>query len=258
MQGETEDIEFLARSQTRVQLVKELRQEGELGRDELRSRLDASRTTVQRNVEALEDRGWVQNGNRTYSLASCGELIADDFLNLVDTVSVAEKLQPVLRRVDRSEFDFDLGVLTDAEVTTAEPGDPYAMINKHVETIRNAECGCALLPFTGLHATEAAYEQVIENGSQFELIAERDVARTHQSDPQYKELNKELAKTGRYEIFAYDGSIPFVLCIFDETVQIIASEGDEPQAMLESDAAPIRDWAEQFYEEYKAQATKII
>ncbi|WP_435181347.1 helix-turn-helix transcriptional regulator [Halorussus sp. AFM4] len=224
MHGGTEDIEFLARSETRIDVMKLLHEEGELGRDELRSQLDTSRTTIQRNVEALEDRGWVQDGDRTYSLAPCGEMIAEDFLDLVDTVSIAEQLQPVLQWVDRTELDFDFGLLADADIVTANPGDPWAMVNRHVQRLRDADEVRALLPLTGLHAMEIGHDRVVKHGTRTEHIASADVVATFQNDAAYREFYDGLIETDRYELYRCSEEIPYYLGIIDGTVQIGVDE----------------------------------
>lgn len=256
--GATDDIEFMARSEVRVNILEELSREDELTRAELRNRLDCSRTTVQRNLEALTEQGLVSNSNRTYSLNPGGRYFSDAFLDLVETTEVYDRLQPFLQRVEKSAFDIDLRHFSDAEIRTPESGDPYAMINYHVATIKEATTGFAILPFTGLHATEAAHNRVVEHGAQFELVVDRDVAETFQSAPQYAELIADLRETDRFQVFLYEGELPFGLGRLDDTVQLVASDGDEPKALVETTAEPVREWVRQTYDDYKADATRIL
>ena len=72
MEESIQEIEFLARSTARVRILQELSESEELTRADLRSQLDCSRTTVQRNLEALIDRQIVSNSRRTYSLTPSG------------------------------------------------------------------------------------------------------------------------------------------------------------------------------------------
>jgi predicted transcriptional regulator len=258
MQGGTEDIEFLARSETRARLVKLLHQEGELERDELRSRLDASRTTIQRNLEALEARGWVKDGNRTYSLESCGEMIADDFLGLLDTVSIAEQLKPVIQWVDRTELDFDFELLVDADVITAKPGDPWAMVNRHVKRLKTADQVRALLPLTGLHAMKIGHDRVVDHGAMTEHIASTNIVETFQTDPSYREYYQNLAQTDRYELYRYTEKIPYYLGILDDTVQIGVDEDGEPRGLIETKNKEVFDWALNTLDGYRKKAEPVL
>lgn len=256
--GATEEIEFLARSETRVQILKELSGVEELTRAELRERLDCSRTTIQRNLDVLVEEGLVSNSDRSYSLNPGGRYLSDPFLSLLETTEVYERLQPFLKWIDKSALDIDLRHFRDATLQTPREGDPYAMINHHVAAIRSAETGFALLSFTGLHATEAAHEQVTENGAEFELVVEPDVADTFQSSPQYAELMADLREAAGFTVWVTEDTIPFGLCQLGETVQIVAGDDGEPKALVETEAKPVREWAQDTYADYKTQATRVI
>src|SRR6056297_1106616 len=77
-------VEFLARSNTRVRMLSVLAREQQLSKDELQERFDASRTTIQRNLSSLADRGWITSTNRYYEITMAGEWIAEDFEALVE------------------------------------------------------------------------------------------------------------------------------------------------------------------------------
>ncbi len=57
LMGGIEDIELLARSKHRVRILDLLCEHGSLEKHVLGDRLDASRTTVGRNLNALEEQG---------------------------------------------------------------------------------------------------------------------------------------------------------------------------------------------------------
>lgn len=253
-----EDLEFLARSPNRIQILEVLSEACRAEKDEIQAAIEGTRTTLTRNLDALEERGLIQTNNPECTITPSGQALVEDFLNLVETGSVAMRFQEFFRWVSADEFDLDLQALADADIYTAASGDPWAMINHHVETIRGIDEGRALLPFTGLHAQEAAYEQVVHKGANGELVVTPDVAETLRTNSEYREVAEELLATGRFDIYEYEGSVPYAINILDETVQLVAAEGDDPQAMLESDTQPVFDWAERTYEEYKRQATPVF
>jgi predicted transcriptional regulator len=256
MEDGLEEIEFLVRSRTRVRILEELSEE-DLTKDELRRRLDGSRTTIQRNLDALADRGLIEDMHPTYSLATRGEYLVADLLDYAEKAETVARLQPFLEWVPKDALGFDIRHLKDATLYTPSEGNPYAMLNNHVNRIDNADSGWGLLPFTGLHATKTAHERVVEHGATFELVVEPDVAETFQSSPRYRELTEEMAETGRFEVLVYDGSMPFSLNLLDEFVQIVVADGEEPRATVESDAAAVSDWAEKTYEAYRDQSRRI-
>lgn len=258
MEGGIADIEFLARSETRVQVMDALRREGELSKRELRERIDASRTTIQRNLEALEDWGWVQNSDRVYSLAKCGELIAHEFTSLRETVSATEHLQPVLQWLDRSNLDLDLRLLSEADIITASEGDPWAMVNRHVKRLREAENVRAILPLTGLHAMEVTRDRVLNDCTRVEFIGTSNVVDTLQNSSDYRKIYDDLMKSERFDLYSTDEEILYYLGLLDDIVQIGVDEDGEPRALLETTNSEVHGWAQDAYDEYLSQAQPVV
>lgn len=251
-------IEFVTRSPARVRTLAALRDAERLTRADLKARLDASRTTVGRNLEALCERGLVAEIGTDYTLTRAGEVIATNLLDLAGTIGIARELEPFLRWVPDGALDIDLREFADAEVIVAKPGDPWAMINHQVQSIKTIDDGSwGFLPFTGLHATEANHKRVVDHGAEGELVLTPEIAGIHFSDPNYAPLTEEIVETGRFEYFRYDGDLPYALVEIDGVIQIVVADGDQPRAMVESDAAPVREWAEEKYESYKRQSEPI-
>lgn len=254
MEGIIEEIEFLVRSPMRVRLLETVSDRGGMEKDELREAFDAARTTLTRNLEALEGHGLVRCDRREYSITPSGRAVLHDCLDLVETMDVARRYAGFFRWVDAAEFDLDPRTLTDAEVVVAEPGAPYAMVDRHVERLREATSIRATLPFTGLHAHEIATEQVVEHGASAELVVNREVAETHRSDPNYRDLTERMVATGRVEYHVVDGLLPYALAIVDDLVQLAVAEGDEPRALVESDSAVLYAWAQDTFDGIKREA----
>lgn len=253
-----EELEFIARTPNRVQILEALSETGQVEKDELQAAIDGERTTLTRNLDALEDRGLIRRSNPACMITPSGEALIEHFLDMLETGRVAVRFQEFFQWISADEFDLNLQALADAELYVTESGDPWAMINRHIEVIREMDEGRAILPFTGLHAQEAAYERVVHEGARGELVVNSHVADTLETNPQYRDIAEELVATGRFDIYKYEGSIPYAINILDETVQLVAADGDEPRAMLESDAEAVFDWAERTYEEYKRQATFLF
>jgi predicted transcriptional regulator len=258
MEDSIQDIEFLSRSQPRVQILQELSDSNEVTRADLRAQIDCSRTTVQRNLKALVDRGVVSNSNQSYSLTPRGRYLTESLLDLLESVMVFNRLQPVLKWIDHQDLDLDLRYFADATMVVPDNGDPYKMINHHVEAISGAESAFGLLPFTGLHATETATSEVIENCATMEIVATPEVADTHRTDPRYRELNDAAAQTGRWKIYEYPGKLPFCLTVIDGTVQLIVAEDGEPRGLLETQSDEVRSWATTTYESHRDESTLTI
>ena len=258
MEEAIENIEFLAGSKTRVRILDLLSQHKELDKQELRDQIDASRTTVQRNLDTLVDQGWIQNTNRSYEIDTCGDLVAEKFLELTETIEIESRLQPFLKWVDRPEFDLDLHLLADAELLLPETNNPYAMINRHAQLLEQTDDHRLVLPLVGLHPYEAGHRKIVNDGGQADSVVTPGVADTLQSNPDYAPLTEEMKATGRYNLSISEKEIPYFIGIFDRTVQIGVDEDGEPRAMLETDSEQVVEWAKGKHESYKEQSETVF
>lgn len=249
-----EKIEFLARSPHRVRILDLLCEHQHLRNHELRDRLNVSRTTVGRNLTALENQGWIRRTNGNCSITRQGELVAETFSDLVETVELADELGSFLQWVPDGTLDLDLRLLADAKVLLSKPGDPWAMVNRHVELVRETMNARMILPVTGLHAVEVGHRKIVDDSARAEFVVEPKIAETFRSNPDFVPLIEEMADTGRFEVRVYDGEIPYYLGVLDETVQIGVDEAGEPRAILETENEAVAEWAAGVYGEYKRES----
>jgi predicted transcriptional regulator len=108
-----------------------------------------------------------------------------------------------------------------------------------------------------MHAVETATDRVINHGARGEIVISRDVSETFQSSSTYATEMERLKQTGRFDVFVYDGELPYALNQIDDTQQIIVAEGNDLRAMLETDSEEVVEWAESKYESYKQQSKKV-
>jgi len=250
-------VEFLARSETRVRILDALADAGPLGTDALRDRLDASRTTIGRNLTALSERGWIASGNRTHELTTAGRWVLEDFTTLTDTVRDSVRFAPVFESIDPSSLGFDLRA-HEFEITTADPADPLKMVNRHVETVRAAEEVRALLPLTGAQAMKAAQDRLDEAEPTMTLVVSPQVATAFRSDPAYEAYLSDLRTADSVTVSVYDGEIPYYLGLFATTVELGFDDDDgRPTALLETDADAVYEWAAAEFETYHEAATPL-
>ena len=240
----------------RVEFVECLLAEPKDKRD-LVDELGVSRSTVDRATRELETRDLIEYSSTGFTPTPLCEQAADEFFTLRETIGYRVRLDPLLRWIPDGALDLDLSHLADADLVVAEPGDPYAMINRHVQLLAEMDRGRFVLPYTGTHAAETAREQIVENGAQCELVVEPTVADAFGSDP-YTPVVEEMVATGRFDVFVYEGSFPYGLALVDGTVQIISDENEEPRALVETRAEEVWDWAEDTYAQYKQESEKLI
>lgn len=259
MSSPLESIEFLVNSPTRVRILDELRREGRVSRDDLKTRLDASRSTLQRNLGQLEQRNWIARFRSEYRITPLGRMVGESLSTLIDTMELNDKLAPFLEWIPPEQFDIDLGYLRDATVTVSHPTDPYAPVNRHMQALQNAGRYTALLPSVSQQGISLGRQRMVEGAaSKSELVIEREVAETLQATPQYRQMFEEMVETGLIDVYVYDGQLPFYLGIVDDLVQVGAEDDNGLQrALLESTDPNVLRWARQKYLAVKGQATRV-
>lgn len=220
--------------------------------------VSVSRSTIDRAVRELEVLGLVEYSNEGYKVTPVGELVTTECADVLELAAIALEFDEFLRWLPLSRFDLDIRLLADAELLVPESNNPYSMINRHVHLVEKTNHGRAMLPLVGLHAFEAAHENIVENGAETELVVESGVAEVLLTNPPFEELTSEMLQTGRFEVFVYDGTIPYFVGVYDDKIiQIGADEDSEPRALVETDRDEVRTWAHATIDAYKQQATEL-
>ena len=252
-----DQILFLARAESRVRVVELLVESGPATQREIRSQLDASRTTVSRSLQSLQERGWVEKSDGAYRLSRAGRIIAAEFARLLDTVNTVQELSEFLRWYPADVDVPDLLDANDVEVTYSTDADPYAPARKQTEILHTAERLRILLPAIDLDSTKTITEQITQRGLELETVVSPNVESTIESD-EFAPLMREKMQTGRSAVFIAQESLPFYLGLADcGRIQVgLADEDGFPRALLETANESISSWAEGVYRDYREQAER--
>ncbi|WP_226479316.1 helix-turn-helix transcriptional regulator [Natrinema amylolyticum] len=254
---EIEMLEYVTRSPTRVRILETLAAEGDVSRDALRTVVDVVRTTLQRNLDGLAERGLLRERDRRYELTSAGALVATAVTTAVDRVGAAIRLRPVLERIPATELGFDLERLVDATVVESTTANPYAPVERHAASLADAAHVRAILPATGANPLETSRE-AIESGAVFELLVTESVAETLRTDPAIADTFAAMVDAESLSVSIVEDEIPFYLGVVDDAVQIgVHDESGLPTALLESTDARVREWAIGRFETLAERATEM-
>lgn len=253
-----DQIAFLARSGTRVRMLELLLERNAVTRHECREALDASRSTVARTLDALEERGWVRCSGRSYELTAAGAVVAKSFLELAEAVDATDELSAFLRHFPHEQFDVELAALHDAEITVSTAAAPFAPATRQTDLVREASQLCSMLPSVEIEGCRSIHERTLADEFEAESIVSPSVA-DRIIEGEFATLHREMLETGRHAIFEADAELPFYLGLTGEGEVHVGVEDDEgfPQALLVSDAARVRSWAESVYEDQRARATPM-
>lgn len=249
---------LLARSEPRVRLLEVIYEQQVIEKNELQERIDASRTTVQRNLDALEERGWREGDNRTYAVTPSGRPVTGQLLTLLDAMYAAKRLQPFPEFAPHEQFDLDFHRLATADITVADETDPYVPVNRHVALMEDADHFRCRLPAVGLQPMMVARTCVLEHGYRHEVILDPGVADTRRTEEIYRDVPADLVSSDRATLLVSDTPVPFYLGITDAAVRFgVGDDEGTPRGLVESDASDGRRWANRTYGEYRDDATPL-
>lgn len=261
MNDETRDaidlLDFVTRSASRVQILETLLEADAASRAELQSAVDVVRTTLQRNLDGLAERGLIRERDRQYEITPTGILVASGVRDSLALAAPATRLRPVLERIPVSELDLDPELLTDATVVEATTANPYAPVKRHEMRMAETDHARLVLPAVGADPVETAQETASE-GAVHELIVTPDVVETMRTDPSFEEHAKSMIDTATVTMSLFDGEIPYYLGILDDIVEIgVHDESGLPTALLESTNPAVREWAIERFEEYQRRSDPL-
>lgn len=252
-----ETLEFVVRSPSRVRILETLSEMGVASKESLAAEVDVVRTTLQRSLQGLADRGLVRERDRRYEITSAGSLATAGLSTALDRVAAAKRLGPVLERIPAETFGFDIERLADATVVESTTANPYAPVDRHAATLADADHGRLVLPATGAKPLETVRD-AIDSGATFELVVTRSVAETFRTESPIADVFASVAEQDGLSVSVSDDEIGFYLGVIDDAVQIgVHDESGVPTALLESTDDRVREWAIDRFEAFERGSTPM-
>ena len=247
-------LEFVARSPSRISILETLAEDGIASRDSLAAEVDVVRTTLQRSLQGLTDRGLIRERNRQYELTAAGALVTSGLSAALEGVGAATRLKPVLERLPAETFEFDIERLADATVVESTTATPYAPVERHAASLADAKHARLLLPAVGTKPIETT-QDALETGATVELVVTTSIAETLRTASPIAEQFMAVVDSDGFSVSVAPAEIEFYLGIVDETVQIgVHDESGVPAALLESTDDRVRHWAIDRFDAFKRRA----
>lgn len=252
-----EAVEFMVRSETRVNILRVLRGADPVSRRELRDLLSVSRTTVTRNLDDLGAWGWVRETPTGYQLTKLGQLVLDAYEGMADILAIDPEVATFLWWIPAAEFELGADALRDATVTRSRPGRPYEPIERLVElrdgsrSIR--ELASAVASRSGRQLAERA--QTADADNPMELVFEAPVVESILDRPDSAAEFEALVTAGGADVFVYEGRFPFTVVLLDRRVAFGATDAEgAPKALLESGDESAYEWGLTTYQSFRRRS----
>lgn len=259
MSSTLEQIEFLARSPHRVEVLEALA-DAPRTRHELRDRADVSRITIRRMMEDFLDRGWITEENGQYEATRTGRFVADEFAALHGNMAALEALGDAATWLPIERYGFDLWHLRDAEVTsTTSWSDHKAAIQCVANVVTGAEHLWGVTTGFTHEVLESITAITVDGPGRFEAVVTPSAIEIAKSDEEMWENLQAIVAEPLNDIRRYDSDdLSLLFLVGDEDVVLCGhSEHGPPPGAVETGKQPVRAWLRSHFERARDGAEPI-
>lgn len=227
-----------------------------LDRRDLESALAVSKATSHRFVRWLEAEGYGERVDDRYQLTGLGETVAYGVCKFEAYLRTARRLDPLFEYICEDHDEFVVEPFTDATVTVATPGDPYAPVVRFQKLLRESE------RFRGFNTThmippglDATTDRLLENRS-VELIYRPDTVETLRENREG--TLDDAIEEGNVAIRTRD-ALPYGLALFDDRIGVggYDQETGTMRVFVDTDTAIAREWATHVFEGIRADSEPL-
>lgn len=257
LEAPLEEIEFLARSPNRIGVLDALT-EGPIERHELEEVTGVARATLGRILDDFGERGWTSETNRSYETTPVGTYVSRTFTDLLEHFQPVPVLDEVVQWFPEEGFDFDLYCLAGADIVRPHKNDALAPMTHIISRLRTAT-HIRVLTYTALPSCmDVCWRQTVNGSTEFEGVFDLGTLETLGADQRMVEQAREMLDSGRAEVVYYEGDIPTVVIIVDDSVLLCLSGGEgAPHAVIETDDETVMEWAESTFDSYRSEGDQL-
>lgn len=257
MDAALEEIEFLALSENRIEVLAAVSQEP-LTRGELATVADASQPTLSRILGDFEERNWIEKTGSRYEATATGRLVATGITDLWETMETERKLRDVVDWLPTDEITFDLSHLHDAEITVPTRTKPNAPAQRSADLLGGGDEVRIVSHTFNEQGLSAVHESTVEGTQTFEAVLSQSAIDAITGDHDLRKRLRDLLVAERASVRVTAEDIPVAVSITDDTVHLLLRNDDNVlQAVLVSDDPTVHDWATDVYEQYWSDATPL-
>ncbi|MFC4359785.1 helix-turn-helix transcriptional regulator [Halobium salinum] len=257
MRTPLDDVEFLARSGRRVEVLDELSR-GPHTRSELRDRIGASQATLGRILDDFCERGWARKEDRVYRVTPFGALLAEEFGDLLGTVETMQRLGAVSAWFPLDGMDLDLHEFRDATVTLPTRSDVLAHIRRAESLVQEAAHVQVLSGSVFRDTMRLQHRRVVGGEQTQEVILSAAAVGTALADPEMREWTRRMVASDGAAVYCYDGEVPVMLGVADGVAVIVPIDDQGvPRAVIESENPTVVAWVDRTIDDYRDHARRL-
>jgi predicted transcriptional regulator len=255
MDAALSDVEFLARSENRVQVLQLLATDCHT-RGELGEATGASQATLGRILEDFRARSWVRREAEGHVATATGQLLAEALADLLTTVETERKLRDIVPYLPTAALGFELTHLADATITVPTQTRPTAPLQRVLKQMRRAERLRAVSHTLNERSLTVIRDQVTAGNQRFEGVFAEDAIRRLATDDESWATLTDLAASDDAQLWIRSGEVPLAATVGNGTVAFLLRDDDGlVQATLETEQSTVREWVTDTVDRYRETAT---
>jgi len=254
MDSPLDEIEFLARSPHRVEVLDALAEQPH-SRADLRALTGTSSSTIGRMLGEFESRNWIIRGGHQYTVTPLGGFVAAGMIDLVERMEIERTFRDVWQWLPTGVIGFDIELFVDAVVTVPEFGSPDRTVSRFVKLVEETETIRGFSPTTVNSDMEALFRNAID-GMETELMWPADL--TEAVLASHPEQASAAIESGNLTVLTND-DLPCSCAIFDDRIGLGGYDRETGimRVAIDTDALEARRWAEALYDSYRRDARPL-
>lgn len=253
-QTEIETLQFLVGSEVRVRLLSTLSERRANARTLVDS-LGVPHSTVQRNLNKLEERGWIDvTVNRRYYATPVGEMVLDGVEELLGTVESMDGLATFVDCVPFADIGFELDRLSDATCVVADTDTPAAPLNEFVDLLAQS-AGFTLVAPHWNPAYSDVIERQLDAGHAVEVVTDRS-QESLLSGASVGAIDHLLERDG-LTVRLVEESLAVGIGIVDDRIAFAGYRDGAVRVLVESDDEAVADWTDHRLDAIRSAATPL-
>lgn len=250
-----ETLQFLAGSGVRIRLLAELRERRADARTLVDS-LDVPHSTVQRNLNKLEERGWIgATLDRSYYTTSVGEIVLDALEGTPESLESVDGMAAFVECAPVDSFGFDPERLAGAEYVVADEETPSAPLNAFVRRLDEADGFALATPNWNPAYREVVERQLDSPAGEAEVVTER-TQRSLLTGDGIGTL-ADLQDDDRLTVRLCDERLSVGLGLVDGGVAVAGYRDGTFRVLAITDDEAVRSWARRRLEALREESTAL-
>jgi predicted transcriptional regulator len=223
-------------------------------------RLDVSRSTVDRAIEALRDRDLVRRDGDGYRVTTHGRLAHDSYRAYVERTDSLAAAAPLLAAVPAGAR-VDPALFERGDISVAEPHAPENAIAPAIEYLRSAERSLIFSPVVKSSYVSLVHEAVTDRGLELELVLGAGASESLASLAAVTDTVDGLAAAESASLYRTDRRLPFTLFLMldggADTVGVTVHDDGAIVGTVISQAPDALAWGRAQFEQFRDGAEPL-